>query len=149
MSCVLILFRHGLPFKFVEYEEVRTWITNLNPGATLVSINTIKSDVLRIFMREKYLLKGELISILSRICLTSDLWTSCTIEAYICLTTHYVGSNWNLSSKILNFCHLPPLDIGFELCKKINEFLHDEGLKKNYFPSLWTMLIVMIFWSKP
>jgi len=131
--CANLIIRHGLPFKFVEYEELRTWITYLNHYAILVSRNTIKSDVLRIFQREKNLLEEELTSIPSRICLTSDLWTSSTIEGYICLTTHYVGSNCKLSSKILNFCHLPPPHTGFELCKKINEFLHEWGLEKKIF----------------
>jgi len=68
-----LIIRHGLPFKFVEYEELRTWITYLNLDVVLLSRNTIKTDVLRIFMREKNSLKEELMSIPSRICLTSDL----------------------------------------------------------------------------
>jgi len=130
--CANLTIWYGLSFKFVEYEELRTWITYLNPDATLVSRNTIKSDVLRIFMRGKNLLKEELTSIPSRICLTSNLWTSCTIEGYICLTTHYVGSNWKLCRKILNFCRLPLPHTRLELCKKINEFLHEWGLKKKF-----------------
>jgi len=45
--CANLIIRHGLPFKFVEYEELRTLITYLNLDAILVSRNTIKHDVLR------------------------------------------------------------------------------------------------------
>jgi len=38
-----------------------------------------------------------------------------------------------LSSKILNFCHLPPPHTIFELCKKINELLHEWGLENKIF----------------
>jgi len=131
--CANLIIRHGLPFKFVEYPELRTWISYLNPEATLVSRNTIKKDILRIFDREKIKLKGELHNITSRICLTSDLWTSCTTEGYISLTAHYVDSNWKLRTKILNFCHFPPTHTGFELSKKINACLHDWEIEKRIF----------------
>jgi len=51
--CANLTIRQGLPFKFVEYEELRGWITYVNLDAAWVSGNTIKSDVLRIFMRKK------------------------------------------------------------------------------------------------
>jgi len=131
--CANLIIRRGLPFNFAEYPELRTWKSYLNPEATLVSSNTIKKDILRIFGREKNKLMGELHNIMSRICLTSDLWTSCTTEGYISLTAHYVDSNWKLSTKILNFFHFPPPHIGFELSKKINECLHQWGIEKKIF----------------
>ena len=36
--CANLILRYGLPFKFVEYPELRTWISYFNPEATLVSI---------------------------------------------------------------------------------------------------------------
>lgn len=41
--CVNLIIQHDLPFKFVKYEVLRTWINYLNPDATLISWNTIKS----------------------------------------------------------------------------------------------------------
>lgn len=61
------------------------------------------------------------------------MWTTCTSEGYICLTAHYVDSNWNLKSKILNFCHMPPPYTGSEMSKKILELLSDWGIEKNIF----------------
>jgi len=55
--CANSIIQHGLPFKFVEYKKLRTWITYMNPYVTLVSRNTIKSDALRIFMKGKTKLK--------------------------------------------------------------------------------------------
>ena len=87
----------------------------MNPDELPISRNIAKAYVFNIHMREKEKLKQTLASIPNRICLTSDLWTSCTTKGYICLTAHFVDLNWKLNSKILNFCHMPPLHSGFEL----------------------------------
>ncbi|CAL0327736.1 unnamed protein product [Lupinus luteus] len=63
-----------------------------------VSRNTAKADVMRIYMIEKDRLKKEMSNIPTRISLTSDLWTTCTTEGYICLTAHYVDSNRKLTN---------------------------------------------------
>ena len=75
-------------------------------------------------------LKELIARIPSRISLTFDLWIACTIEGYICLTAHFIDTNWRLNSKILNFCLMPPPHTGHELSKKILEFLIDRGIEK-------------------
>uniref|UniRef100_A0A0R0KFT3 HAT C-terminal dimerisation domain-containing protein n=1 Tax=Glycine max TaxID=3847 RepID=A0A0R0KFT3_SOYBN len=67
------------------------------------------------------------------ISLTCDLWTSCNMEGFVCLTAHYVDSKWNLQSKIINFQHMPPPHTSFELCQKVFAFLHDWGIEKKIF----------------
>jgi len=62
-----------LPYKFVEYPELRTWINYLGLDAIMISRNTVKADIGRMYMKEKIMLKELLASIPSRICLTSDL----------------------------------------------------------------------------
>ena len=79
------------------------------------------------------MLKKWFASIPSRICLTSNLWTSINTEGFISLTAYFVDLNWKLNSKLLNFCHMPPPHTGFELSKKINDFLQDCGLGKRCF----------------
>jgi len=99
----------------------------------MVSRNTIKANIGKLYMKEKIILKDLLLSIPNRICLTSDLWTSINIEGFISLTAHYVDGSWMLKSKILNFCHMPPPHTGFELSKKIYELLQEWGLEKKIF----------------
>jgi len=91
----------------------------------MISRNTVKTDIGRMYMKEKIMVKELFASIPSRICLTSYLWTSINTEGFISLTAHFVDMNWKLNTKLLNFCHIPPLHTGFELSKKINEFLQD------------------------
>ena len=80
----------------------------LNSDVKHISRNTSKADVLKLYKNEKDDVKNKLKSILGRICLTSNLWTSITSEGYICLTAHYVDENWELKNIIMNFCHMPP-----------------------------------------
>ncbi|XP_050915432.1 zinc finger BED domain-containing protein RICESLEEPER 1-like [Lathyrus oleraceus] len=131
--CATAIIAHDLPYKFVEFHKIRDWMKYLNPEFSPISRNTAKADVDEIFKTEKEALKKELANIPSRISLTSDMWTACTSEGYICLTAHYVDSNWNLKSKILNFCHMPPPHTGSEMSKKILDFLSDWGIEKKIF----------------
>ena len=63
----------------------------LNPYVKSISRNTTKSDMLKIYRREKEKVKKELELVLSQICLTSDLWSSITIDGYMLHTIHYVN----------------------------------------------------------
>ena len=83
----------------------------------------VTADVINMYESEKKKLKQVLSRIPSRVCLTFDVWTSCTIEGYITLTAHFVDENWKLNSKILNFFHMPPPYTGLELCKVVLSFL--------------------------
>ena len=104
----LAIIKHNLSFSFVEYDAIRDVLKYLNPDVKLISRNTTTSDVLKVYLNEKEGLKDELAKIPNRICLTSNLWTSCTQEGYICLIAHYVDLNWKLNSKILVFYGMPP-----------------------------------------
>ncbi|RDY01638.1 hypothetical protein CR513_15009, partial [Mucuna pruriens] len=64
--CVALILKHDLPLKFVEYNELRSWIKYLNPYAIPIFRNTSKSDVLKIYMTVAF-----------------DLWLSCNTKVYI------------------------------------------------------------------
>jgi len=113
--CAAMIIAHNLPYKFVEFQKIRDWLKYLNPNFVFVTQNTAKADVMDIFKREKEILKHELANIPTKVSLNSDLWTTCIAEGYICLTSHYVNSDWNLKRRILNFCHMPPPHYGLEL----------------------------------
>ncbi|RZC16563.1 putative AC transposase [Glycine soja] len=131
--CAQAIIEHDLPFKFVEFRKIRQWLKYLNLDVIPISRNIAKVDVLKIDMMKKEKLKELIARIPSRISLTFDLWIACTIEGYICLTAHFIDTNWRLNSKILNFCLMPPPHTGHELSKKILEFLIDRGIEKNIF----------------
>ncbi|XP_061371669.1 zinc finger BED domain-containing protein RICESLEEPER 2-like [Gastrolobium bilobum] len=127
------VIEHDQPFNFAEYRKFKRFHNYLNPDWTGISRNTLKQDVLNLQMRDKMKLKKMFGSIQSRICLTSDLWTSCNTEGYVCLTAHFIDVNWKLNSKIIAFRHMPPPHTGFELTHKILGLLKEWGIEKKIF----------------
>lgn len=127
------IIKHDLPFSFVEYDGIRTFLQYVNPNLPCISRNTLVSDINKLYLKEKATLKEALGKLKNRICLTSDVWTACTSEGYICLTAHYVDENWKLNSKILNFDHFPPPHSGVELASKVLGFLKDWGIETKIF----------------
>ncbi|CAL9234204.1 unnamed protein product [Arabidopsis halleri] len=128
-----VIIRHDLPFLCVEYEELRDFISYMNPDYRCYTRNTAASDVVKTWEKEKQILKSELERIPSRICLTSDCWTSLGGDGYIVLTAHYVDTKWILNSKILSFCDMLPPHSGDALAGRIHECLKEWGIEKKVF----------------
>ncbi|KAF3632730.1 hypothetical protein FXO38_20066 [Capsicum annuum] len=91
--------RHNYPFKFVEHKGIRDIHSYLNPIVRHISRNTAKLDILNMYAREKELLKAELAMITSRVCLTSDMWSSLVSNGYMSVIVHYVDVNWILQKR--------------------------------------------------
>ncbi len=89
----------------------------------LVSRNTVKSDVMKKYISLKEKIKVLLGCSRSKICLTSDLWTSLTTDGYICLTAHFIDADWVLRKVLLGFCFMPPPHTGRALADKIYDML--------------------------
>ncbi|KAL5543462.1 hypothetical protein UlMin_007246 [Ulmus minor] len=58
-----------------------------------------------------------------RVSLTSDLWSSCISDGYMCLTAHFIDKEWRLQKRILNFCFMPPPHTSVALSEKIFDLL--------------------------
>ncbi|KAF3648590.1 hypothetical protein FXO38_18112 [Capsicum annuum] len=85
------------------------------------------------YAREKKLLKVELAMITSRVCLTSDMWSSLVSNGYMCVTIHYVDVNWVLQKRVLIFRHVPPPHTGTILGHLLIDFLKEWGIEKKFF----------------
>ncbi|KAI5408773.1 hypothetical protein KIW84_054565 [Lathyrus oleraceus] len=119
--CATAIIAHDLPYKFVEFQKVRDWMKYLNPDFSHISRNTAKANVDEMFKTKKEALKKELANIPSIISLTFDMWATCTSEGYICLTAHYVDSNWNLKMHDLNLIVQEGLKVLGDALGKIRE----------------------------
>ncbi|XP_027173886.1 zinc finger BED domain-containing protein RICESLEEPER 2-like [Coffea eugenioides] len=129
----IAIVKHNHPYRLVEQEGIRDLCVYLNSDALPISKNTIKTDIEKMYKREKKRLKTELNSILSRICLTADLWTSIATDGYLALTTHFVNEDWILQKRVLNFHHMPPPHGGPILAEKVIDLLRDWTVEKKVF----------------
>ncbi|GKB24423.1 zinc finger BED domain-containing protein RICESLEEPER 2-like protein [Tanacetum coccineum] len=125
--------RHDLPFSFTEYEGVKGVFKYLEPDVTHITRNTTKADMLKMHGVESKRLRDELLSCPSRICLTSDAWTSIVTDSYLSLTAHYVDKNWVLQKRILNFSFFPPPHTGIALAEKLTCLVKSWGIEKKLF----------------
>ncbi|KAK9756693.1 hypothetical protein RND81_01G115000 [Saponaria officinalis] len=112
---VKAIIKHGYPFSWVEHEGNMAIHEYLSDDVKSICQNTAKAVCIKLYASLKSKLKDTICNIPGRVCLTSDLWTSCQTESYLCLTTHFVDVNWKLSSVVLNFCHMEPPYSGKEI----------------------------------
>jgi hypothetical protein len=88
-----------LPFRFVEGEGFQDFMKTVEPRFSIPSRFTIMRDCFKLFMSEKEKLRMFLTSGV-RVCLTTDCWTSIQNLNYMCITTHFIDSEWNLHKRI-------------------------------------------------
>lgn len=121
---VATIGKHELPFRFVEYLGVRFLLQYLRQDVPIISRNTAKTDLLKVYHREKKKkIKCMLNDSPGRISLTSDLWTSVAIDSYMCITTHFLDKKWILQKRVLNFSFMPPPHNDMYLFEKIYNLL--------------------------
>jgi hypothetical protein len=94
-----------LPFRFVENEEFRKLLLILQPRFDIPSRSTLRRDIWELYIEEKEKLKKSLKNC-GRVCLTTDTWTSAQNLSYMCLTLHFVDSEWKIHKKIINICQI-------------------------------------------
>jgi len=124
---------HDLPFSFVEYESIRATYQYLHPEIALVTRNTLKADVQKMYSREKARIRSMLELSPGRICLTSDLWTSIVTDGYLSLTAHFIDKDWVLQKRILNFCFMPSPHTSIALSEKLYALLCEWGIEYKVF----------------
>jgi hypothetical protein len=118
-----------LPFRFVENEAFRNFLSVLQPRFYVPSRSTLARDILKLFAEEKGRLKRYMLKNCQRVCFTTDTWTSGQNLNYMSLTAHFIDNNWKLHKKILNFC-LVSSHKGEILAKNIETCLDEWDLKR-------------------
>ncbi|XP_031371469.1 zinc finger BED domain-containing protein RICESLEEPER 2-like isoform X1 [Punica granatum] len=130
---IAAMIMHDLPLAFVEYAGIRSVFSYLRESVSVISRNTARADVLKVYKKEKSRIKCLLEEASGRICLTSDLWTSIATDGYLSLTAHFIDKNWILQKRILNFSLMPPPHTGVALCNKITSLLAEWGIEGRLF----------------
>ena len=101
-NCIATMILKDLqPFSIVEDEGFKYLLKNLEPRYTLPSRSTVSRTLLPKMngeLRKK--LKGELDAV-DYIAITTDCWTSRATDSYITATAHFIDSEWNLRSVVL------------------------------------------------
>ena len=95
-----------IPFNKFEYPYFERWIKIVNPNYDCAKRQTIRNDSFKKYEKMKMDLLIELVSLNSRVCLTSNLWTSVQNLDYMVVTAHYINVDFKLKKKIISFKEL-------------------------------------------
>lgn len=93
-----------LPFRVVEAKGFKQYTSAICPRFKVPSRWTVARDCYEIYVEEKEKLSQNLKTVNSIVSLTTDCWTSIQKINYMCLTAHYIDSEWKLHKRVLNFC---------------------------------------------
>ena len=88
---------HEYPFSMVDHIGFREFVGSLQPLFKLVSRNTLKSDILKIYdnEREKALKMTDKNG--SRMSITTDMWTSSNKKkGFMVISAHFINYTWTL-----------------------------------------------------
>ena len=96
-----MIILHEYPLSMVEHLGFRRFMKSVQPLFTVVSRNTIKNDILKIYDYERSKTMQLLERNDSRIAITTDMWTSNQKKGFMAVTAHFIDESWKLQSRIL------------------------------------------------
>jgi hypothetical protein len=101
---VKLIVLHGLPFSFVEYAGFRKFCATLNPWFKSVDRVTIQNDCMDAYHLHRNAYENFFKNCNYRVSLTGDIWTSNQKLEYLCITCHWIDSEWKVRHRIIRFC---------------------------------------------
>ncbi|KAK5818721.1 hypothetical protein PVK06_023665 [Gossypium arboreum] len=128
-ALVRMIIVDELPFKIIEGEGFKYFLSIACPRFSLPSRWTIRRDCLDLFNSMKSVMKNYFEKDISRVCLTTDTWTSLQRISYMVLTAHWVDDEWRLQKRIINFCPISA-HRGESIGQAIEKCLRDWGIER-------------------
>uniref|UniRef100_A0A2N9GPW5 BED-type domain-containing protein n=1 Tax=Fagus sylvatica TaxID=28930 RepID=A0A2N9GPW5_FAGSY len=103
-----MVIMHEYPLAMVDHVGFRKFVSGLQPNFKLVSRNTLKRDILKIYDYEKQKSMAKIDNNGSRVAITTDMWTSSNKKrGFMVVTGHYINDSWILESQIMRFIYVP------------------------------------------
>ena len=94
---------HKYPLTMVDHVGFRKYFNTLQPLFKMVSRNTIKNDILKIYDYEKSKTMDLLGNNRSRIAITTNMWTSNQKKGFMVVTAHFINDSWTLQSRVIRY----------------------------------------------
>ncbi|KID81519.1 transposase-like protein [Metarhizium guizhouense ARSEF 977] len=128
----------SVSFRMATLSEFRTLLCYLNPEIDNwlpSSPSTIRSWTLRTYETQKFRVKREIQSALSKIHFTVDLWTSPNTLAILGIVAHYISESGLLEYSVLALRELDGKHSGPNMADCVMEIINDYGIasKVGYF----------------
>ncbi|CAK8530336.1 unnamed protein product [Lathyrus sativus] len=139
-----MIILHEYPLAMVEHIGFREFCASMQPLFKVVSRNTIKNDIIKIYNDEKENTMKLLSKNQSGIAITSDMWTSSNQnKGYMTITTHFIDDSWTLQSRLVRFIYVPAPHTSKTLADTLIQSLMDWNLDTK----LSTMTVDNLFYE--
>lgn len=126
-----MIIMHEYPISIVEHIGFRRYSSYLQPLFKVPCRKTIKKEIFQIYEFEKAKTISLLESNISRVAITSDMWTASNQKkGYMAITAHYINDSWQLKSIIMRFIYVPCPHTKDVLCDQIFTCLMDWNLDR-------------------
>ncbi|KAM0856292.1 hypothetical protein ACQ4PT_049217 [Festuca glaucescens] len=122
-----------IAFKKFDDPYFEEWMDSMQPTFKVVGRHTVRNDCILTHDEMKDQLKVKLQSLDSRICLTSDMWTSVQKLGYMCVTAHYIDANFVLKKKIISFKDVKYPHTKEAIEEALSRCLTEWGIKRKLF----------------
>ncbi|XP_010239410.1 zinc finger BED domain-containing protein RICESLEEPER 2 [Brachypodium distachyon] len=122
-----------IPFLKFEDPYLQVWIDSMQPAFQIKGRHTVRDDAMKMYQEMKKDIEIEFENLDSRICLTSDMWTSNQNLGYMCITAHYIDAGFNYKKKIINFKEVRYPHTGFAIEEAIVSCLTEWGIRNKIF----------------
>uniref|UniRef100_A0A3Q1GJ54 HAT C-terminal dimerisation domain-containing protein n=1 Tax=Acanthochromis polyacanthus TaxID=80966 RepID=A0A3Q1GJ54_9TELE len=90
------------PLSMVECEGFQEMLKSFNPGYTIPLRTHFASLLDKKYEARVDKVKSTISAIDNKVALTADIWTSVATEAYLGITCHYIGRDWEMESICLS-----------------------------------------------
>ncbi|KAJ7954601.1 Zinc finger BED domain-containing protein RICESLEEPER [Quillaja saponaria] len=102
-----MIILHEYPLSIVDHIGFKRCSTALQPSFKVVSRNTIKEDIMKIYESKKEVTMKFMEDNEGRVAITTDMWTTSNQKkGFMAITAHYIDASWTLQSRILKFFHV-------------------------------------------
>ncbi|SPT21199.1 unnamed protein product [Triticum aestivum] len=122
-----------IPFLKFEDPHLQPWIDSMQPAFQIKGCHTIRDDAVKMYKGMKKDIEVELQNLDSRICLTSDMWTSSQDLGYMCITAHYINAEFNYKKKTISFAEVKYPHTGYVIEEEIVRCLTEWGIRGKLF----------------
>ena len=114
------------PFNMMETHEYSETIqTLINPQFKGWSGSIVKRGIMKKFQTERENFKKYFANFEGKTCLTYDIWTSLMHKGFLCITAHYIDSEWMLNKRIISFKIINTPYSGKNIATLINDEIID------------------------
>lgn len=114
------------PLSALSGEGFKDIIKFFEPGHTIPSHVTLWKNITLQYNTVKARIAKEMKD--KSVSLTTDLWTSCTMDPYITITAHYITDSWELKSRVLRTTLMPERHTTVNIAQRLKETIEEWDL---------------------